>query len=333
MNDFQIIREALDRIEQAMNEEPDIIIGKTDPMFTGAMAINDTAVKLKWKPFEGDFDIEYGDKYQYSVKKSTGQLIPGSPGEFRIGGLTKGTWNFRKKTSSLLPIKYVGFWDADFGAPELTVGKTMSVDNLSKVNGTVIPHVGGFSHDKPVEWLKRCDAKNIVLSKHKERILFANLLDEPIGPWNATQLEKLSTTAWNTFVVPVGYTFKKLTINDPDRPLPQNIDYAGINYYTFRNDQWAYDTKAKYLEHLRFTVDNARKRLNPNTEIFITGQAFYGADSQKYAKPHEDSPYWLQEGCNELGIDIVLWWLWKGAHGYTACEDMPDLLENIRKTT
>lgn len=233
--------------------------------------------------------------------------------------------------------KFFGFWDhpsvPDSMLAYVNVGKSLAADDTRAVTRSglpAIPIISGFrSGDSPADWRKRLSDKSQQIPGPDE-IPFILLIDEPYSKgWDDEKLERLTDIARE--VLPdhkFAYTVMTLTIlNRPQRKLPQNADYIGINYYPFRIGT-NMNSERRFRNDLERLMIAARSKID--TRFFIVGQAFY--DDDKWHQPPAESPLWYASAIRESDdIDGLLWFEWRNRSNWQGTRSMPEYVENLKK--
>lgn len=233
--------------------------------------------------------------------------------------------------------KFFGFWDhpslPDTMLPYVNTGKSLAADDTRTVTRSglpVIPIISGFSsEDSPEEWRRRLRNKSQQIPGSDE-VPFVLLIDEPYSKgWDDDKLEQLVDIAHD--IMPehkFAFTVMTLTIlHRPQRRLPQNADYIGINYYPFRIGS-TMNSEQRFRRDMNRLMNAARNKID--TRFFIVGQAFY--DDDKWHQPPDESPLWYANAIAETeDIDGLLWFEWKNRSNWKGAGSMPAYLENLKK--
>lgn len=232
--------------------------------------------------------------------------------------------------------KFFGFWDhpsvPDSMLAYVNVGKSLAADDTRSVTRSglpAIPIISGFrSGDTPSDWRKRLSDKGQQIPDPDE-VPFILLIDEPYSKgWDDEKLEQLIDLARE--VMPehkFAYTVMTLTIlNRPQRKLPQNADYIGINYYPFRIGT-NMNSERRFRNDLERLMIAARSKID--TRFFIVGQAFY--DDDKWHQPPAESPLWYARAIGETeDIDGLLWFEWRNRSNWQGTRSIPEYVENLK---
>lgn len=233
--------------------------------------------------------------------------------------------------------KFFGFWDhpalPDSMAAYVNVGKSLSADDTRTVTRhglPAIPIITGFREgDSPDVWRKRLRDKSSQLPD-PEVVPFVLLIDEPYGKgFDDKKLELLIDIAREEMPGhKFAYTVMTLTIlNRPQRRLPQNADYIGINYYPFRTGS-NIATEQRFQRDMNRLMTAARKKIN--TRFFIVGQAFY--EDEKWRQPPAEAPFWYARAvAGAEDIDGLLWFEWRNRGNWQGVGSMPEFRENLIK--
>lgn len=255
-----------------------------------------------------------------------------------VGQINKSTESAFSQSISEPACKLYGYWDHTQGPGEgrefithVNVGKSLSasVDEIIDQGIQAIPMIEGFSaDDSPGVWRDRLKDKASQLSDYTaEQIPFIILIDEPYSRgWTDSRLEELLRQAKQ--VMPqfrFAYTVKQLSTSlsrRPDRRLPQNADYIGINYYPFRSGTSV--SRSDFENEITDILQDIRQKID--TELFIVGQAFY--DNKKWIEPPAESPLWYAEIVQgEPDITGLLWYEWRKRSREGGTVNMPELYE------
>lgn len=233
--------------------------------------------------------------------------------------------------------KFFGFWDhpavPDSMAAYVNVGKSLSADDTRTVTRhglPAIPIITGFREgDSPDVWRKRLRDKSGQLPD-AETVPFVLLIDEPYGKgFDDRKLEQLIDIAREEMPGhKFAYTVMTLTIlNRPQRRLPRNADYIGINYYPFRTGS-NMATEGQFQRDMNRLMNAAREKIN--TRFFIVGQAFYEDD--KWHQPPAEAPLWYARAVAEADdIHGLLWFEWRNRGNWQGAGSMPEFRENLIK--
>jgi len=233
--------------------------------------------------------------------------------------------------------KFFGFWDhpsvPDSMLAYVNTGKSLAADDTRTVTRSglpAIPIISGFrSGDSPDEWRRRLRDKSQQIPGPDD-VPFVLLIDEPYGKgWDDEKLELLVDIARD--IMPehkFAYTVMTLTIlSRPQRQLPQNADYIGINYYPFRIGS-NMNSEQRFRRDLNRLMDAARNKID--TRFFIVGQAFY--DDDKWHQPPAEAPLWYANAIGETDdIDGLLWFEWRNRSNWQGARSMPEYVENLKK--
>lgn len=216
-----------------------------------------------------------------------------------------------------------GYWDHWYGPDHgeaflvhVNVGKALSSSIGKIVDQGIfgIPIIEGFNaRDSREVWHDRLEDKARQIMPYASKVPFVILIDEPYSRgWTDEKLEWLIEEARVAMPgLKFAYTVKQLSTSlrqRPDRRLPQNADFIGINYYPFRIGGGV-DTQAEFNAELTLILEDARIKLPEQTQLFLVGQAFY--ENDKWHEPPVDSPLWYADVVKKERLSALIWYEWR----------------------
>src|SRR5690625_2010483 len=251
------------------------------------------------------------------------------------------------------PVFYHGWWDHRIDknkslpsnlVPYVNVGKSMerNITSIANHGVSVIAQLGkvkGSTQQERISRLSNLESGH--LAQHDAHIPIIHFVDEPLaGGVEADDLDALVAHARNIYGDKYKYAY---TINSGELYYPQeravsdyaqDFDYVFHQTYPYRNQGGSRylrsigPTRGELRDSLDLRLQTLKQKI-PKSKYFIVAQAFFGG---KYDPPPTDAPLWFMEWCLENTEDIhgLLLWKYFDSKSWTAAENMPDYLENIK---